>query len=139
MIEVTSTLSIDEADLEFDYIRASGPGGQNVNKVATAVQLRYNPSSLPDDIRARLAHLAGSRLTEGGFILIEAKRYRTQEQNRADAVARLVRLIWQAARPPVPRKATRPTLASKQKRLEQKRRRSAVKTLRRAPASPDEG
>lgn len=139
MIEVTPSLFIDEADLAFDYIRASGPGGQNVNKVATAVQLRYNPSALPDEIRARLARLAGSRLTAEGAILIEAKRYRTQEQNRADAIARLVHLVWQAAQPPVPRKATRPTLASKQKRLEQKRRRSTVKTLRRSPASPDEG
>lgn len=134
MIEVTPSLSIDESKIQFDFIRASGPGGQNVNKVASAVQLRFQvlaSPSLPADVRLRLARLVGRRMNEAGELVIEASRYRTQEQNRQDAVQRLVSWIRRAAEPPKPRKKTRPTAASKQRRLEQKRRRGDIKQLRR--------
>lgn len=140
MIRVTDHIALDESEIREDFIRASGPGGQNVNKVATAVQLRFNAAespSLPDDVRARLMRLAGKRLTEAGEIIIEAKRYRTQEQNREDALNRLVALIQKATERPKPRKKTRPTRASQQRRIEGKRIRGDTKRLR-GKVRPDE-
>jgi ribosome-associated protein len=130
MIRITSRLCLDESEIDLQFIRASGPGGQNVNKVATAVQLRFNVTgspSLPEGVRARLMKLAGSRLTTGGELIIEAKRFRTQERNRQDAIGRLVELIRKASEPPKPRIATKPTLASKKRRLEGKKQRSEIK------------
>jgi ribosome-associated protein len=132
MIEITPSVHIDERDLQIDFVRASGPGGQNVNKVATAVQLRFdvNASSLPDEVKARLIHLAGNRITSEGVLLIEAKRFRTQEQNRDDALQRFVELVQKALIPPKPRKRTKPTAASKAKRLKEKKARGDIKRLR---------
>jgi ribosome-associated protein len=135
MIPVTGTISINEEEIHQEFIRASGPGGQNVNKVATAVQLRFDvahSSSLPEDVRERLTRIAGKRMTKEGYLIIDARRFRTQEQNRQDSVARLVDLIRQAAQKPKIRKKTRPTLASRERRLESKHRRSKIKHLRRA-------
>lgn len=134
MIVITRDIVIDEKEIREEFIRASGPGGQNVNKVATAVQLRFDARhspSLPDDVRARLMRLAGKRMTADGGLLIEAQRYRTQEQNRADARERLIALIRQAAAKPKARRKTQPSRATKQKRLENKKRRGAIKSLRR--------
>lgn len=133
MIAITDQLAIDESLIQVRFVQASGPGGQNVNKVASKAQLRFDVQSaaLPEDVRARLVRLAGKRLTEDGFLLIEAGRYRTQEQNREDALQRLVALIRQAARKPRPRRPTRPSQAARQARMESKRRRSDVKRLRR--------
>ena len=133
MIQVTDALAIDERDLEERFVLASGPGGQNVNKVATAVQLRFDLArtrTLPEAVRARLAKLAGRRLTADGILVIEAKRYRSQERNRADALDRLIQLIACAAEPPKPRRPTRPSAASKRRQLESKRRRSRLKKQR---------
>lgn len=130
MIHVTHSIAIDEAELQESFIRASGPGGQNVNKVESAVQLRFDvrlSPSLPDDVKARLERIAGKRLTNDGVLVITAQRFRTQERNREDAVARLVELIRQATERPKPRRPTRPTLASKRRRLEAKGRRSEIK------------
>jgi ribosome-associated protein len=130
MIQVTNSIAIDEAELQESFIRASGPGGQNVHKVSSAVQLRFDvrqSPSLPEDVRARLERLAGRRLTGDGVLVLTAQRFRTQERNREDAVARLVELIRQATERPKPRRPTRPTLASKQRRLEAKGRRSDIK------------
>jgi len=133
MIPITGTLSIDESEISESFIRGSGPGGQNVNKVATAVQLRFDlrsSPSLPEDVKVRLARLAGRRLTSEGVLVITAQRHRTQERNREDALARLVELIRQATERPKPRRPTKPTLASRKRRLEAKSRRSEVKRLR---------
>ncbi|MDD5404724.1 MAG: alternative ribosome rescue aminoacyl-tRNA hydrolase ArfB [Sulfuricella sp.] len=130
MIQITPQLAIDESEIGLQFIRASGPGGQNVNKVSTAVQLRFDVThspSLPEDVRVRLMRLAGSRLTREGELVIEAKRFRSQERNREDAIGRLVELIRRAAEKPRPRVATRPTLASKKRRLEGKKQRGEVK------------
>lgn len=133
MIRITPTLTIEESELEVTFVRSSGPGGQNVNKVATAAQLRFDLAhtrSLPDDVRARAIASAGSRVTRDGVLVITARRFRTQERNRADAIARLVELIRAVAVPPKRRRRTRPTRASKQVRVDTKRRRSATKRLR---------
>ena len=133
MIRITPTITIDEDELTEQFVRASGPGGQNVNKVATAVELRFNvdqSENLPGPVKARLKRLAGRRLTLEGEIIIKADRYRSQERNRADARARLVELIQEAAQPPRPRIKTRPSLAAKKRRLEAKSRRSDIKKLR---------
>src|ERR1700739_2807022 len=133
MIPITNTIAIDESELSETFIRASGPGGQNVNKLSTAVQLRFDvrqSPSLPAEVRARLERLAGRRLTRDGVLVITAQRHRTQERNRDDALARLIALIRAAAVAPVPRRPTRPTLGSKLRRLEGKKRRSGIKALR---------
>jgi ribosome-associated protein len=140
MIRITDRISIDEAELDESFVRSSGPGGQNVNKLSTAVQLRFDvrqSPSLPNDVAVRLMRLAGKRLTKDGVIVIVAQRHRTQERNRADALERLVELIREAAVPPVPRRATKPTRASKKQRLESKKRRSGIKSLRRSKPSLD--
>jgi ribosome-associated protein len=132
MLRISRDLAIDEDDLEIAFVRASGPGGQNVNKVATSAQLRFDTRriALPPDAMVRLTRLAGQRMTKDGVIVIHAQRFRTQERNRADAIDRLVELLREAMVRPVPRRATRPTFASKQRRLEGKKRRGDVKAGR---------
>lgn len=134
MLSITPNLALGDDEIQESFVRASGPGGQNVNKVATAVQLRFDipNSSLPAPIRARLLHLARNRITVDGILTLDARRFRTQEQNREDARARLIALIRQAVEPPKPRRATKPTRAAQERRLETKRRTSQIKSTRRA-------
>lgn len=139
MIAVTDQISLGDGELEFSFIRASGPGGQNVNKVASAVQLRFDvraSKSLPEAVRARLARLAGSRLTRQGVLVLVARDHRSQERNRREALDKLIELIRRASVAPVIRRKTKPTFGSKQRRLESKVHRSKVKSLRR-PGSGD--
>ncbi len=137
MIRITPRISLEDSEVSEEFMRASGPGGQNVNKVETAVRLRFNAAqspSLPEPVRARLLRLAGARLTREGVIIIEAQRYRTQERNRADALERLVDLIREAAAPPPPpRIKTKPTYGSKLRRLEGKKQRGDIKAMRGKP------
>jgi ribosome-associated protein len=133
MIEITPHIMLDEREIEEQFIRASGPGGQNVNKLATAVQLRFNVAaspSLPAEVRARLCKLAGRRLTAEGVLVITARRFRTQERNRRDALDRLVALIRQACQPRKTRRPTRPGMAARRRRLDAKRRRATIKQAR---------
>ena len=139
VLQCTPLIAIDEAELVESFVRASGPGGQNVNKLSTAVQLRFDvrrSASLPDAVAVRLMRLAGRRLTQDGVIVINAQRFRTQDRNRADARERLAELVAEAAVPPTPRRATRPTLASKKRRLDEKSRRSETKRMR-GPSGSD--
>jgi ribosome-associated protein len=134
LIPINCHLFLDDSEIEESFVRASGPGGQNVNKVSSAVQLRFDLSgsrSLPEELRERLARLAGRRLTRDGVIVIIAQRYRTQERNRQDALERLIALVRRAAEPPVPRRPTKPSRAAKERRLQAKAKRSAIKELRR--------
>ena len=139
MLRVARDLLIDENDIEIHFIRASGPGGQNVNKLASAAQLRFDTRRLrlADDVAARLDRLAGQRMTKDGVIVIHAQRFRTQERNRADAIDRLLGLLREASIRPTPRRATRPTTGSKQRRLEGKKRRSEIKARRSAGSLED--
>jgi ribosome-associated protein len=138
MIRITDRISIDEDELQEQFVRSSGPGGQNVNKLSTAVQLRFDvrhSPSLSADVRARLERLAGKRLTREGVLVIIAQRHRTQERNRQDARERLVALIGQAAVAPVPRRPTKPTRSSRERRLESKKHRASIKGLRQGKPS----
>jgi ribosome-associated protein len=140
MIRITDAIALDEREIEESFVRASGPGGQNVNKVASAVQLRFDvrrSPSLPNEVAIRLMKLAGRRMTQDGVLVITAQRFRSQEQNRQDALERLTALIRQASVRPVPRRKTKPTLASKQRRLEGKSRRAQIKSLRTSRPSSD--
>ena len=142
MIHITESIAIDEREIQEEFVRASGPGGQHVNKVATAVKLRFDVAhspSLPEDVRDRLIRLAGRRITEKGMIVIDARRFRSQERNRQDARERLAALIRKAAERPKPRRKTHPPTASKRRRLEDKRHRGGIKRIRQPPPEvPDD-
>jgi len=141
MIKITDAISIDENEISYGFVHASGPGGQNVNKVATAVQLRFDvrrSSTLPPDVQERLERLAGNRMTQEGVLILRAQQHRSQERNRRDALERLVGLIQQAARQPKRRRRTRPTAASRRRRLEAKRHLAETKRLRRRVRREDE-
>ena len=141
MLRITSTIFLPDGELEFDFLRSSGPGGQNVNKVATAVQLKFDvfrSASLPEDVRRRLIRLAGKRISKEGVLLLQGRRFRTQEQNRADALERLRELIARAAAAPKRRKPTRPTKGSRERRLQSKRRIAERKSFRRRGHSEEE-
>jgi ribosome-associated protein len=140
MIRIDDRISIDEWELEERFIRASGPGGQNVNKLATAVQLRFDvrhAPSLPAEVRTRLELLAGRRLTRDGVLVINAQRHRTQERNRQDALERLIALIQRAAVAPVPRRRTKPPAGARERRLQSKKRRGSIKDLRQVKPDMD--
>jgi ribosome-associated protein len=140
MLRITDDISIDDREIEESFVRSSGPGGQNVNKLSTAVQLRFDvrgSPSLPNDVAIRLMRLAGKRMTKDGVLVIVAQNHRTQERNRAEAQERLVALIREAAVRPVPRRATKPTKASMERRLEGKKVRSAIKGMRRSRPAMD--
>jgi len=140
MIRITRSIAIDDKEIKMDFIHASGPGGQNVNKVATAVQLRFdikNSPSLSNDICERLIRLAGRRVSREGVLVIQARRFRSQERNRKDAIDRLVKLIKEAVKRPSPRRSTRPTRASKERRLNTKRQRADIKQLRQRISSQE--
>lgn len=133
MIRITDNISIDESEIEESFVRSSGPGGQNVNKLSTAVQLRFDVRrslSLPNDVAIRLMRIAGKRMTKDGVLVLIAQNHRTQERNRAEAQERLVAMIQEAAVRPTPRRATKPTRSSKQERLDSKKRRSGIKKMR---------
>lgn len=134
MIKITPFISLNDTELQYDFIRASGPGGQNVNKVTSSVQLRFdihNSPSLTSEVKERLIKLAGSRVTEDGILIIEAKRYRTQEQNRYDATQRLITWIQKALEKPKERKATRPSITAKAARMDDKKKHGEIKRIRR--------
>jgi ribosome-associated protein len=140
MIRISDQISIDESEIEESFVRSSGPGGQNVNKLSTAVQLRFDvrgSPSLPNDVALRLMRLGGRRITKEGVLVLIAQNHRTQERNRAEAQARLIALIQEAAVKPIPRRATKPTRASKQRRIEGKKRRSGIKNLRQSKPNWD--
>jgi ribosome-associated protein len=140
MIRVTDSIELDESELEESFVRSSGPGGQNVNKLSTAVQLRFDvrrSRSLPNDVAIRLMGIAGSRLTKDGVLVLIAQSQRTQERNRAEARERLIAMIKEAAVRPVPRRATKPSKAQKRERLEGKKHRSSIKSMRRNKPSHD--
>ena len=139
MIQITEDIAISESDIRVKFVRSSGPGGQNVNKVSTAAQLRFDMknAALPDELRDRLMTLAGGRMTDQGELLITASRFRTQDRNRQDAFDRLAALIRRAAAPPKVRKPTRPTRASNERRLKSKRHRSKIKQLRQPDSIDD--
>ncbi|MBN8937676.1 MAG: aminoacyl-tRNA hydrolase [Rhizobiales bacterium] len=140
MIRVTDQIGIDESEIDESFVRSSGPGGQNVNKLSTAVQLRFDvrrSPALPNDVAVRLMRLAGKRMTKDGVLVLIAQNHRTQERNRAEALERLIALIQEAAVRPVPRRATKPTKASKLRRIEGKKHRSGIKNLRQAKPSWD--
>jgi ribosome-associated protein len=141
MIRITDTLFIDEDEIQLDFIRSSGPGGQHVNKVATAVQLRFNvqqSESLSDEIRDRLIRIAGKKMTEDGILIIKARRFRSQDKNRKDAIGRLIELIRRATVKPKPRRKTRPSAAAVERRLLNKKRRSQIKRRRRGVEPSDD-
>jgi len=141
MITITDDITIDEEEITFRFTRSSGPGGQNVNRVETAVQLRFDvchSRSLPDDVRQRLMKLARNRITRDGVLIINARRYRSQERNRQDAIDRLVALIWHAAQQPTTRHKTRPSAASQERRLTEKKHRSQLKQMRRPVQESDD-